>query len=254
MLYTVYKTTNLINGKFYIGTHKTKDPNDIYLGSGKLLKKAIEKYGVDSFKKEVLFIFDNPEAMFAKEAEIVTAEFLAENNTYNLKLGGEGGFDWINSNEHASTWKTVAGRQSRRKHPNAHRPQDTRQKLSVATKRRHEDGKITLSDSFTFQGRNHTAATKHLMAEKGRRRIGRDNPSFGTKWITDGVSNQKIDKNAEPPLGWGPGRVIKPPTRMSSVWMTRSAGRSVVRFHSCPYNAHVTPAATNGESGNWRKM
>lgn len=96
MFYTVYKTTNLINGKFYVGVHKTNEPNDSYLGSGKLLLKAIEKYGIESFRKEVLFIFDNPTEAFDKEAEIVTTEFLSENNTYNLKVGGQGGFDYLN--------------------------------------------------------------------------------------------------------------------------------------------------------------
>ena len=97
MFYIVYKTTNQVNGKFYIGTHKTVDLNDDYLGSGTLLKRAIKKYGKDKFSQKILFVFNNPEEMFAKEAEIVTEEFLAENNTYNLKKGGFGGFDFINN-------------------------------------------------------------------------------------------------------------------------------------------------------------
>ena len=40
----IYKTTNLINGKFYIGKDSKNDPN--YLGSGKILKKAFKKYGI----------------------------------------------------------------------------------------------------------------------------------------------------------------------------------------------------------------
>jgi hypothetical protein len=104
MFYTVYKTTNLLSGKFYIGVHRTTDPNDDYLGSGKLIKLAIERHGRENFSKEVLFIFDNPADAFKKEAEIVTAEFLAENNTYNLKLGGEGGteFVWVNNGSEES--------------------------------------------------------------------------------------------------------------------------------------------------------
>ena len=90
MQYIVYKTTNQINGMFYIGTHKTDDLNDDYMGSGKYLRRAIQKYGLKNFKKVVLHVFDNPDEMFSKEAEIVTEAFLSEENTYNLKVGGFG--------------------------------------------------------------------------------------------------------------------------------------------------------------------
>ena len=93
--FTIYKTTNLINGKFYIGAHKTKEINDQYLGSGKNLNRAIKKYGKNNFKKEILFIFDNEKEMFAKEKELVNEEFVNKVDTYNIKTGGHGSFSHI---------------------------------------------------------------------------------------------------------------------------------------------------------------
>lgn len=97
LYYTIYKTTNLVNGKFYVGKHQTKNLNDQYLGSGKVLKAAIEKYGKRNFSKQILFVFDTEAEMNAKEAEIVTEEFCKD--SYNLCLGGHGGFGYINSNQ-----------------------------------------------------------------------------------------------------------------------------------------------------------
>lgn len=89
--YTVYKTTNKINGKTYIGMHKTTNPNDDYLGSGKMLQRAFEKYGIENFKKEVLYVFDNRQEMILKEKELVNDAFVNSEKTYNLACGGNGG-------------------------------------------------------------------------------------------------------------------------------------------------------------------
>lgn len=89
--YTVYKTTNQINGKYYIGCHKTINVDDDYLGSGHLLKDAVTKYGIENFTKEILFVFDNSEEMYNKEKELVTESLVIDNMCYNLCTGGYGG-------------------------------------------------------------------------------------------------------------------------------------------------------------------
>jgi len=96
MIYMLYKTTNLKNGRYYIGVHKTENESDGYLGSGKLLLRAIDKHGKDSFKRETLALFDNEEAMYAKEAEVVTEEIVSDRLSYNVKLGGSSNFYYVN--------------------------------------------------------------------------------------------------------------------------------------------------------------
>lgn len=94
--YFIYQTTNKINGKIYVGKHETYDLNDGYLGSGKHLNHAIEKYGVENFERKILFFCESHDELNAKEAEIVNENFVAREDTYNLKVGGDGGWDFIN--------------------------------------------------------------------------------------------------------------------------------------------------------------
>jgi len=91
MKYIIYKTTNILDRKYYVGCHCTEDENDNYLGSGKHLNYAIKKYGRENFVKEVLHIFENKQDMFDKEKEIVSKDFVNDPMTYNLKVGGSGG-------------------------------------------------------------------------------------------------------------------------------------------------------------------
>lgn len=85
----IYKTTNLINGKYYIGKDAKNSKN--YLGSGTHLKNAIRKYGKCNFKKEILCYCSDLVDLNKKEIEYITQEIINDVMSYNLALGGQGG-------------------------------------------------------------------------------------------------------------------------------------------------------------------
>jgi hypothetical protein len=89
MYFTVYKITNNLNHKIYIGAHKSKREFDSYYGSGKAIKQAIKKYGKQNFTKEILFSFVEETLMWEKESELVNFEFISRIDTYNQCLGGK---------------------------------------------------------------------------------------------------------------------------------------------------------------------
>jgi len=99
LFYYVYKITNLVNNKFYIGMHQTQNLDDGYMGSSKKLKFDIELFGLDKFKKEILFNFDNFEDMRLCEKRIVNAEFVDRIDTYNLNVGGGMAYHYINKHK-----------------------------------------------------------------------------------------------------------------------------------------------------------
>lgn len=106
MFYYVYKITNIINGNFYIGAHSTSNMDDGYMGSGKLIKRAILKYGIENFKKEILKFVDSKQEMYELEKELV----VLNENSYNLKPGGSGGFlkhDNFKGRKHSQKTKDI---------------------------------------------------------------------------------------------------------------------------------------------------
>ena len=90
--YGIYKITNKVNGKMYIGKHTTDNLDDGYLGSGVYICNAVKKYGKEAFTKEWLEFAENAEDLNYLERMYVDEEWIARPDTYNLKLGGYGGF------------------------------------------------------------------------------------------------------------------------------------------------------------------
>lgn len=84
----LYKTTNLVNQKFYIGVHSTNNLDDGYLGSGNQILRAIEKYGDKSFSKKILKFCNSREELAQLERQVVNEKLLLRDDVYNIRLGG----------------------------------------------------------------------------------------------------------------------------------------------------------------------
>lgn len=198
--YTIYKITNKINGKIYIGCHKTSDLDDGYMGSGVHLKRAQEKYGIENFQKEILEVFDNPETMFEMEAKLVNSEFVCREDTYNLKEGGYGGFDHIKTSTKEKSLNRIKGERGSL----VKRLEDPdffvlwSKQSSENVKRSFELGKIKKFSGYEFEGKKHSEETKKKIGEaNSKHQSGEGNSQFGTMWIhslTEKVS-KKIKKD-----------------------------------------------------------
>lgn len=87
----IYKITNNINGKIYVGQHKSSTVDEKYWGSGKLIKYAIAKEGLENFSRQILEWCHNKQHL--NEREIYWISTLSSENPqigYNLTIGGEG--------------------------------------------------------------------------------------------------------------------------------------------------------------------
>ena len=142
MHYTIYKITNLINSKFYIGKHETLNPYDSYMGSGIALQRAIKKYGCKNFRKQILFNFSSRKEMDIAERILVVIDHEV---SYNLGRGGEGG-PLFQGRKHSNETKRLCGEASKR----TIFTDERREQLRVAALQRWKDGK--LGNSFQRLG------------------------------------------------------------------------------------------------------
>lgn len=90
----IYKTTNCVNGKIYIGKHefsKDKKRNANYKGSGTIFKKALKKYGKENFRREILRLCYTINQLNGYETYyIIKLKSMDSSVGYNMRLGGMG--------------------------------------------------------------------------------------------------------------------------------------------------------------------
>lgn len=203
-----YKTTNLINGRYYLGMHSTNCIDDGYLGSGKRLYYELNKYGRDNFKFEILKQFPSREKLIQAEKELVNEQVLKDVNCLNIVIGGSGGNVgkggkhlggdcWAAANRY---WKTEEGKRLRSEIGK----REVEKRVKEGTWLLFEKGhKI-------WKGRKHTPQTIEKM-KKSKKSHGKGvtNSQYGTCWITNEKENKKINRGDTIPQGWKLGRVLQ---------------------------------------------
>ena len=200
----IYKTTNLLNNKFYIGMHSTSNLKDGYIGSGTRLRHSIRKHGIDNFKFEIIEWCDDRETLVKREKEIITEEHINDENCYNLKFGGLGGGKFY-SEEHQFKCSQAAGIKHRERMLNdSEYRKNFSKKTSESNKIRHQQGNLKpIHERYSWVGKKHKTETieKIKNSRKGQG-FGVTNSQYGTKWITNGKENKKIKKDVELPENW----------------------------------------------------
>lgn len=215
----LYEIKNNINGRIYVGVHSTFDLEDGYMGSGKVILSAIEKYGVDNFTKTILKFFDSSEEMFLEEKKVVNEDFLKRPEVYNIKLGGDGGFDHLNNSSEEHINRTRRGYQK----------SIAKMDLSEHSKRIHDrtrkEKRGLYAEDYvpawkrnpelqqlgnTPEARKKAKKTQIQIFAKIDHQQGEKNSQFGTCWIShDQIGSKKCNTNLLPEYleqGWVKGR------------------------------------------------
>lgn len=232
----IYKTTNLVNHKFYIGQHKSKAFDKSYFGSGILILKAFEKYGIDNFKCELIEECDSKQTL--NEREKFWIKKLKPQ--YNISIGGNGGnLGEIINKKISETlkihWKT--GKIVH--HPNSgfkkgyipwnkgkegtfkgkHHTKKARQKMSERMKGRTISLEQRMRHSEKMKGHFCSEKTRQKMSEhaatrnpivKEKARINRMKNLKKKRWMTNGKEDKLIileEVNIFLNNGWRIGRI-----------------------------------------------
>jgi hypothetical protein len=178
------------------------------MGSGKLITRAIKKYGIKNFTKEILHTFKTEAEMNAKEAELVEIG----SHTYNLCPGGQGGFGYINERKlgykltpESRMRGSILGNESRRK---SLKDPSYRTKISVSLSVAIK--KVWKERTHPWIGRKHKGSTrKKMRASHVGKHVGILNSQYGTRWVTNGLDEKKISKSIAIEEGWRQGRKTK---------------------------------------------
>ena len=197
MKYIVYKTINLVNGRYYIGKHKQPSLEfDGYYGSSSAVNNAIAKYGDDSFIREIIEVYTNEDECYLAEGRILGDLWKSDTLCYNQQPGGKGFSSGENhytqgngfSKEHKKNLKVA--RNGRAPHS-----EETKRKMSesrTGSKRTDEQRKrMSVAQSGPnnpMYGKKHDSAKRKEISKK----------MAGKQWFNNGSERTKCMPGQEP--------------------------------------------------------
>lgn len=217
----IYETTNLINGKKYIGKHKSNKFDKNYYGSGIGLKRALNKYGKENFKTIILeeintnqYDLDLRETYWIEYYDTVKSK-----NYYNNSYGGESeGWYGINKAkiELGVTKETkLKMSKSQQGYPSYFRLMSEKSRIKISKTLKDWYKSNIISDEtrykigFAMRGKHHSKETKEKISNslKGRKLSkehlsnlskacsGKNNGMYGKIYINNGFKNKLILPN-----------------------------------------------------------
>lgn len=201
----IYRITNLINKKTYIGQHTVREgrtiTSDTYWGSGKLITASRKKYGKENFKKEILISGEfTKDEINTLEIEYISKERSIGKAEYNISDGGESPFLNADFAKYAAS-KTDYSKVSKSL-KDFHKNNE-----EFVKERAQKIADIKKSKGYSFKTKGTTGykfsdESKKKMSELKKK--GELNSSFGTHWFTNGEINVKAK---ECPPGFRKGRI-----------------------------------------------
>lgn len=169
----IYLITNTLNGKIYVGKHSTDNLNDGYMGSGKLLKLAFNKYGIENFTKKILHFAETEEEL--NDLEIFYIKDLdAKTKGYNLTDGGDGKLGYEHSDEtkrkmsESSKGKSMS-EEARKKMSETRKGRTPWNKGKAGLQQAWNKGKVGVSRGWN-KGKPRSEETKRKISETLRRK------------------------------------------------------------------------------------
>jgi group I intron endonuclease len=155
----IYLTTNLINGKIYIGQHlflKKKRLNAYYLGSGRYFKNAVERYGRDNFKRKILRV-----CFTQKELNVWEYVYIKKYHSQDKNIG----YNIASGEVHSSNGNPVNNPEVKKKISNTLRKKYLNGEMPVRFKR---------GEEHPMWGKHHSEETKRRISESKKKQLKED--------------------------------------------------------------------------------